>query len=159
MPPHLKLHTLFLGRHTSGGAASVGRPSGASQSQVRIAPCDSQTGMVAAMRQAVERAAKAEKRKIGEKAVRTLTQITRQMRIIYAEARNNEIDIQRAGTLVRILERLRLATASSVYDARLDRLEERLNARDAQGGWSNGHEVEDLWHDDEGDDDRHGVLQ
>lgn len=112
--------------------------------------------MVVEMRQAIDRAAEAEKRKIGEKAVRTLTQITRQMRIIFCEARNGEIDIQRAGTLVRILERLRLATASSVYDARLDALETYLDERDAQRVRSNRHE--DHWHDD-GDDDRQGVLQ
>src|SRR5687768_10649787 len=95
------------------------------------------------MRQAAERSAKPENRKIGEKAVRTLSQITRQMRLIFCEARNGQIDVQTAGTLVRILERLRMATASSVYDVRLAALEEHLNARARERGVSNG----ERWHD------------
>jgi hypothetical protein len=54
---------------------------------------------------------------------------------------------------MRALERLRLATASTVYDARLDALEAHLDARDRERGRSNGHE--ELWPDE----DRQGVLQ
>jgi hypothetical protein len=104
-------------------------------------------------RQTVEKVAKPEKRKIGEKALRTLTQITKQMRIVYCEMRNDQLDIQKGGTLIRALERLRLATASTIYDARLDRLEEYLDERDRRvPGSGNGYYGDD-------DDDRRDMLQ
>ena len=64
------------------------------------------------------------------RGLNTLTAITRHMQQIYCEARNGELDVQKAGTLIRILERIRLAMAASLYDGRLERLEQLIGTRD-----------------------------
>jgi hypothetical protein len=74
----------------------------------------------------------AKEKKIGVRGLNTLTAITRQMQQIYCEARNGELDVQMAGTLVRILERIRLAMAASLYDERLERLEQIIGTRDGR---------------------------
>ena len=81
------------------------------------------------MSQRLEQAAKRQRKKIGVRGLNTLTAITRHMQQIYCEARNGELDVQEAGTLVRILERVRLAMAASVYDKRLERLEQIIGTQ------------------------------
>jgi hypothetical protein len=81
------------------------------------------------MTQRLEQAAKRQRKKIGVRGLNTLTAITRHMQQIYCEARNGELDVQKAGTLVRILERIRLAMAASFYDARLEHLEQLIGTR------------------------------
>jgi hypothetical protein len=82
------------------------------------------------MSQRLEQAGKRQRKKIGVRGLNTLTAITRHMQQIYCEARNGELDVQKAGTLVRILERIRLAMAASLYDKRLERLEQIVGTRD-----------------------------
>jgi hypothetical protein len=84
------------------------------------------------MSQRLEQAAKRHRKKIGVRGLNTLTAITRHMQQIYCEARNCELDVQKAGTLVRILERIRLAMAASLYDERLERLEQIIGTRDGR---------------------------
>jgi hypothetical protein len=84
------------------------------------------------MNQRLEQAAKRHRKKIGVRGLSTLTAITRQMQQIYCEARNGELDVQMAGTLVRILERIRLALAASLYDKRLERLEQIIGTQDGR---------------------------
>jgi hypothetical protein len=84
------------------------------------------------MTQRLEEAGKRLRKKIGVRGLNTLTAITRHMQQIYCEARNGELDVQKAGTLVRILERIRLAMAASLYDKRLERLEQIIGTRDGR---------------------------
>jgi hypothetical protein len=84
------------------------------------------------MTQTLEQAAKRQRKKIGLRGLNTLTAITRHMQQIYCEARNGELDVQKAGTLVRILERIRLAMAASSYDERLERLERIIETQDGR---------------------------
>ena len=84
------------------------------------------------MSQRLEQAAKRQRKKIGVRGLNTLTAITRHMQQIYCEARNGELDVQKAGTLVRILERIRLAMAASLYDERLERLEQIIGTQDGR---------------------------
>jgi hypothetical protein len=84
------------------------------------------------MSQRLEQAAKRQRKKIGVRGLNTLTAITRHMQHVYCEARNGELDVQKAGTLVRILERIRLAIAASLYDERLERLEQIVGTRDGR---------------------------
>ena len=85
------------------------------------------------MRQRIERAgqvAKGRRKKIGPKGLLTLTGVTREMIRIYVAARTSELDVQQAGTMIRMLERIRLALAGTIYDERITHLEEIVGTRD-----------------------------
>jgi hypothetical protein len=98
------------------------------------------------MTQRLEQTGKRQRKKIGVRGLNTLTAITRHMQQIYCEARNGELDVQKAGTLVRILERIRLAMAASLYDQRLERLEQIIGTRDGRRPIvpSDGYSYDDL---------------
>ena len=64
----------------------------------------------------------------------SVSQVTREMRAIYREARAGQFDGGWAacGTAMRCLERLRFALAAGDLEARLDALEQHLNLRDTR---------------------------
>ena len=89
------------------------------------------------------------------RGLNTLTAITRHMQQLYCEARNGELDVQKAGTLVRILERIRLAMAASLYDERLERLEQIIGTQD----WRQSVVRSDTYHSHDDLDEEGARLQ
>jgi hypothetical protein len=92
------------------------------------------------MKQVSEAAGKSAKKKMGPRLA-TLSQVTREMRAIYREARAGQFEGGWAacGTAMRCLERLRFALAAGDLEARLDALEQHLDLRDGRGSTTNGH--------------------
>jgi hypothetical protein len=108
--------------------------------------------MAGKMRQEALRPKEPVKRKIGEKAVRTLSQQTRMMRIIFCEIRNGTLERSMGWTQIGVLEALRMATAASGYDKRIDAIEAALDNRLAMEAMAAKYYADDQ------DDDR-AVLQ
>jgi hypothetical protein len=95
------------------------------------------------MAQRVERGAERQRAKIGVRGLMSMKQITMQMRKIIVQAINNHegpMDAAKAGTLLRSLERLRLAVAGVQYEARLENLERHagIKANKRSRGRPNG---------------------
>ena len=87
-------------------------------------------------RQKIEKAAGVARRvpeKRPGRQLQTLAGITREMIRVYVQARNGEMEAQKAGTLCRILERIKFTVAQGPLEQRLSAIEAQLNER-VRGG-------------------------
>jgi hypothetical protein len=119
---------------------------------------------MALRRQKIERAAKARKR-VPEKKIQpgrllTIAGITREMVRVYCLARSGELEPQTAGTLCRILERIKYTVAAGPLEQRLDALEasvaERVKGTPGRANDGGRFEVDDLY--DDGDRDERSEV-
>lgn len=110
------------------------------------------------MAQRTEKTRERPKRKIGPRSLMTLRQITDRMRRIICASLNSDLDAAVAFRQIRMLERLRLAIASSDFEDRLETLEYHVGVQGGRGRArkANGHDDAVYALEDRDDYEEHG---